>query len=107
MEVSPVRVHLVGERLPPHPDTTMSLRRAFFRTALLPAFVLAASLGAQSAKLPDRLSDAEFWKLTTDISEPDQYFRIVDNFTSNEMEVGQLYTALRAGKFGGDVYIGV
>src|SRR4051794_39345264 len=35
--------------------------------------------------LPDRLSDAEFWKLASDISEPGGYFRIEDNFTSNEM----------------------
>ena len=43
-----------------------------------------------STELPARLSDAEFWKLQADLSEPGGYFRIEDNYTSNEMEVGQL-----------------
>ena len=47
--------------------------------------------------LPTRLSDAEFWKLVSDISEPGGYFRITDNFTSNEREVGRvLHDAPRA-----------
>jgi hypothetical protein len=62
---------------------------------------------APSDRLPDRLSDAEFWKLQADISEPGGYFRIEDNYTSNEMEVGQLFTMLRDTKIGGDVYLGV
>jgi hypothetical protein len=57
--------------------------------------------------LPDRLSDAEFWKIATDISEPGGYFRIEDNYTSNEMEVGQLYTLLRDQHVSGGVYLGV
>jgi hypothetical protein len=57
--------------------------------------------------LPTRLTDAEFWKLQADISEPGGYFQIRDNFTSNEMEIGALFTALRERKVGGDVYMGV
>jgi hypothetical protein len=57
--------------------------------------------------LPTRLSDAEFWKLQADISEPGGYFQIRDNFTSNEMEVGALFTALRERNVAGDVYMGV
>ena len=57
--------------------------------------------------LPDRLSDAEFWALVSDISEPGGYFRIEDNYTSNETEVGALYTALRARGVTGGVYMGV
>src|SRR5438046_2118154 len=34
--------------------------------------------------LPQRLSDADFWKLESDISEPGGYFQIEDNYTSNE-----------------------
>jgi hypothetical protein len=60
----------------------------------------------QSA-LPARLSAAEFWKLVTDVSEPDGYFRIVDNFTSNEREIGQLFTMLRERGTSGGVYLGV
>jgi len=69
------------------------------------------STEAQSAKaaqtLPDRLSDAEFWKLVSDISEPGGYFRIVDNFTSNENEIGGIFTRLRMGGVQGGVYLGV
>jgi hypothetical protein len=68
---------------------------------------LAASPVARSDALPTRLSDAEFWKLQTDISEPGGYFQIRDNFTSNEMEVGALFTMLREGNIAGDVYMGV
>jgi hypothetical protein len=38
--------------------------------------ISAPSIGS---RLPDRLSDAEYWKLETDISEPGGYFQIEDN----------------------------
>jgi hypothetical protein len=60
-----------------------------------------------AATLPARLSDAEFWKLQADISEPGGYFQIQDNYTSNEIEVGQLVTALGERKLSGGVYLGV
>jgi len=62
---------------------------------------------APSDALPTRLTDAEFWKLQADISEPGGYFQIRDNFTSNEMEVGSLFTTLRENRVAGDVYMGV
>ena len=70
---------------------------------------LAAGFAWQSAKagLPDKLSDAEFWKLVSDISEPGGFFRITDNYTSNEREVGTLFTMLREQKVRGGVYMGV
>ena len=67
----------------------------------------APALPVGSSTLPQRLSDADFWKLQADISEPGGYFRIEDNYTSNEMEVGELFSTLRARKIGGDVYLGV
>jgi hypothetical protein len=67
----------------------------------------AATSLAPSDALPTRLTDAEFWKLQADISEPGGYFQIRDNFTSNEMEVGTLFTMLRASNVAGDVYMGV
>ena len=83
-------------------------------TALILVLALAAVAGpsAQSqatatGSLPAKLSDAEFWALTTEISEPGAYFRIPDNFTSNEMEVGQVVTFLRDRKVTGGVYLGV
>jgi len=65
------------------------------------------SVLARTTALPDRLSDAEFWKLETDISEPGGYFRITDNYTSNEPEVGELFTELRQRGVKGGVYMGV
>jgi len=65
------------------------------------------AVGAGAMALPARLSDADFWKLTSDISEPGGYFRITDNYTSNEREIGQLMTMLREGGIGGGVYLGV
>ncbi len=60
-----------------------------------------------AASLPARLTDAEFWALASDISEPGGYFRITDNYTSNEIEVGQLVTGLRERQLTGGVYLGV
>jgi hypothetical protein len=62
---------------------------------------------AAASSLPARLGDAEYWKLEQEISEPGGYFRIEDNYTSNEGEVGQLYTMLRETGVKGGVYMGV
>jgi hypothetical protein len=62
---------------------------------------------ARTQSLPDKLSDADYWKLVGDISEPGGYFRIEDNYTSNEAEVGQLFTMLRDARISGGVYLGV
>jgi len=67
----------------------------------------AAPLQASVPALPERLSDAEFWSLVSDISEPGGFFRIVDNFTSNELEVGRVFTMLRGRGVAGGVYLGV
>ncbi len=61
----------------------------------------------QASGLPVRLSDAAYWKLATDISEPGGYFRITDNYTSNEREVGQVVGMLRERSVRGGVYLGV
>ena len=66
-----------------------------------------AQAAAPVGSMPAKLTDAEFWALTTEISEPGGYFRIADNFTSNEIESGQLYTSLRDRKLSGGVYLGV
>lgn len=74
------------------------------------SFVLADARGRQAAAtatLPTRISDGDFWKLTNDISEPGGYFRIADNFTSNESEVGRLVTMLKERGQTGGVYVGV
>ena len=67
----------------------------------------AAAPTTQTSALPERLSDAEYWKLLSDISEPGGYFQIEDNFTSNEMQIGQVYGMLRNARVSGGVYMGV
>src|SRR5438093_428865 len=71
------------------------------------AGALASAYQAAAPSLPERLSDTEFWALVTDISEPGGVFRIADNFTSNEPEVGRLFTMLREKGIAGGVYLGV
>src|SRR5215475_1402147 len=68
-------------------------------------FVQAAPV--QQPALPGRLSDAEFWNLASSLSEPGGYFRIVDNFTSNENEIGHLFPRVEALGSPGGVYLGV
>ena len=58
-------------------------------------------------KLPSRLTDADFWALVTEISEPGGSFRIADNYTSNENEVGRMFEMLRQRRVTGGVYLGV
>jgi hypothetical protein len=62
---------------------------------------------SEASPLPDHLSDAEFWRLVTDFSEPGGFFRITDNFTSNEPEIGRIFTMLREREIAGGVYLGV
>jgi hypothetical protein len=71
------------------------------------AAVSTALYQAAVQALPDHLSDAEFWALVSDISEPGGSFRLADNFTSNEPEVGRVFTMLRARGIAGGVYLGV
>ena len=80
-----------------------------FATATAPAMAAgqAAPAVVAGATLPARLSDAEYWQLVSDISEPGGYFRITDNYTSNEREVGRLFTMLRERGTSGGVFLGV
>lgn len=81
--------------------------RRFVALGCLAVTLLAPAGSAQQATLPARMSDAEYWKLLTDISEPGGYFRITDNYTSNEPEIGRLFSMLRQRGTTGGVYIGV
>jgi len=57
--------------------------------------------------LPNHLGDVAFWALVSDISEPGGFFRLTDNFTSNEPEVARVFTMLREKRVAGGVYLGV
>lgn len=67
----------------------------------------APAASSAAAALPAKIPDAEYWKTINDLAEPGGYFRIPDNFTSNEIEVGWLFTRLQETKVNGGVYLGV
>jgi hypothetical protein len=56
--------------------------------------------------LPARVSDQEFWRLITDFSEPNGFFRS-DNFLSNELEYQWVVPTLTSTLGTGGVYLGV
>jgi hypothetical protein len=58
------------------------------------------------ARLPDRLSDAEYWKLIGDLSEPGGFFRS-DNLLSNEVWLQYVIPELLDIAKPGRVYMGV
>src|SRR5262249_40993503 len=88
--------------------TSPSIRRAARSLAVVVglAVVAATASGQASSTIPARLSDAELWRLNTEFSEPNGYFRS-DNFLSNETGFQFVIPdLLRAIKPGG-VYLGV
>jgi hypothetical protein len=66
-----------------------------------------APAAVASASMPTKIADAEYWKTINDLAEPGGYFRIPDNFTSNEIEVGWIFSRLQETKVNGGVYLGV
>ena len=88
---------------------TSSHRR--LTAAALAAFALALGVlttvpRAAGARLPARLTDTEFWQLSTDASEVDGYFRS-DNLTSNELGFLHVVPELVTRTKPGEVYLGV
>ncbi len=61
---------------------------------------------AAAAAIPQRLTDTEFWKLVTDFSEPDGFFRS-DNLVSNEDTYPAIVPELQRFVKPGGVYVGV
>jgi hypothetical protein len=66
-----------------------------------------APAAVATASLPTKIADADYWKTINDLAEPGGYFRIPDNFTSNEIEVGWIFSRLQETKVSGGVYLGV
>jgi hypothetical protein len=62
--------------------------------------------GAPADSLPQRLTDAEFWKLSEELSEPNGYFRS-DNLLSNELYYPYIMTRLKEQVGTASVYLGV
>ena len=71
-----------------------------------PATAIARRTAAAAAALPARLTDRDFWRLSTEWSEPNGYFRS-ENLTSNELLFQHVITDLVARTRPGDVYLGV
>ena len=82
----------------------------FHRYSAFVVVVLSIALFRIAAKpaeeLPSRLSDEEFWKLTSDFSEPDGNFHS-DNFVSNERSFQHVLSDLAKGRQPGSAYLGV
>jgi hypothetical protein len=87
-------------------------RRALFliaALALVPAIRLlppAPPAEVPASTVPERLSGEEFWKLSTELSEPDGYFRS-DNLVSNELFMQRVIPDLLRTVKPGQAYLGV
>jgi hypothetical protein len=81
-------------------------RHAFARALLCFAAVAAISAPLAAQTLPIKLSDSTFWKMVTDISESNGYFRS-DNFVSNETMYQWVIPELQRTTKPGGVYLGV
>ena len=66
----------------------------------------ATPASASASALPDRLTDAEFWKFVTEMSEPNGFFRF-ENFLSNEAGFQTVIPELLRTTKRGTVYLGV
>ena len=64
-------------------DWIRSRRRATARWLFAVSACAAPTAGLIAQSIPSKLSDGEFWKLVTEFSESNGYFRS-DNFVSNE-----------------------
>lgn len=85
---------------------TFRLRAAALLAMVVGLLVVAGPLvRARGAETPQRLTDAEFWKLTEDISEPNGQFQS-DNLLSNELGFQTIIPALKSIVKPG-VYMGV
>jgi hypothetical protein len=69
-------------------------------------FLVLASVSLSAAPVPTRLSDEQFWKLATDFSEEDGYFRS-DNLLSNETTFQYVIPDILKIARQGRVYLGV
>src|ERR1051325_4441852 len=85
----------------------MTTRRRLVIASLILLVQLSLGFMAQAADtLPEKLTDQEFWKLSSESSEPDGFFRS-DNLLSNESYFQYVIPHLLASAKEGQVYMGV
>ena len=89
-------------RLPRAPWVARLVLAAAVAILTVPAGALAQS----RLQAPDSLTDAEFWKFFTSMSEPDGYF-LSENFVSNEVSFQEVIPTLQKTLTKGGVYLGV
>jgi len=82
----------------------MRLRTALIIVAAVLGFGLASFRAADT--LPAQLSDADYWKLVSDFSEPDGYYQYTV-ITSNELAYQEVLPALTKAISPGGAYLGV
>lgn len=70
------------------------------------AYTRALTSARVETSVPDRLTDAEFWTMVTEFSEPGGYFRS-DNLVSNEVTFQHVIPELVRDRAPGGVYVGV
>jgi hypothetical protein len=82
----------------------MKLRH--FAAGVVILLSLVVSTSAKQAAIPAKISDADFWKMTVDLSEPAGYFQS-DNFVGNELSFQWVIPELKRNIKPGGVYFGV
>lgn len=85
---------------------TRTARSAGRRLTLALGMLLVAAATAVAQGLPARLTDAQFWSLVTESSEPDGFFQS-ENLVSNELTLQHIIPELVKGRAPGGVYLGV
>ncbi len=83
----------------------MKVRQLAAGVVLLVGLAVTAT-AQQPAAIPARIGDAEFWKMTTELSEPAGYFQS-DNFVGNELSFQWVIPELKKNVKPGGVYVGV
>lgn len=88
----------------------MTIRAALERNALLPLASVAmigwASMALAQSTLPSQYADTAFWRLSSELSEPDGFFRS-DNLISNETSFQWVVPALSRMTRPNGAYLGV
>jgi hypothetical protein len=84
----------------------LAVASAITLTAALAVLRVAGPLGRWTDRLPPRLSDAAFWQLVTDLSEPAGAF-MSDNYVSNESTFQRVVPELTTSRSPSGAYVGV
>jgi hypothetical protein len=99
--------------MPPRLAPNVRVRVSAFARGLLAIIITAGAFAVPSPAIaqsripaPDSLTDAEFWKFFTTMSEPDGYF-LSENFVSNEVAFQDVIPSLQRSLTRDGVYLGV